>query len=192
MNKSRIVSLICLTIFTVLTSGCTGTDRNIETDNLSTSSGFVRDFEVKTSDNPIDKAFSKDFETNSSTPELNYLANAYLDAWKSEWDNVLLELMNEYQFQEDKNTIKEYKRSYEEFIEEASELEWIDWSDTSVEPGKDRTFGTGAISASLMEEAVLFKNQVLYLIDKYFSEISDYGEYTYLYKGNGAEFDNAK
>jgi len=192
MSNGRTVSFICIIIFTFLASGCTRADGNIGAGNLSESSGFARDFEVKTSDNPIDKAFSNDFEIASSTPELNYLANTYQDAWKKEWDNIILELMKQYQFQEDKNTIKEYKRSYEDFIEQASELEWIDWSDTSVKPGKDRTFGTGAVSASLMEEAVLFKKQVLYLIDKHFSEMSDYGEYTYLYKGNGVEFDKAK
>lgn len=102
-------------------SACIRADDNIGTDNLTTSSGFARDFEVKSSDNPIDKAFSKDFDVASS-PELNFLASAYLDAWQAE----------------------------------------------------------------------LFKKQVLYLVDKYFSETSEYVDYTYLYKGKGAEFDKAE
>lgn len=191
MNKVTIISLICIMIFIFFTSGCISDNENSGMVNLSTSTGFEREFELNTSDNPIDKAFNKDFETAASTLELNYLANVYQEAWKTEWENIFIELMKHYQFQEDKNTLKEYKRSYEDFIEQSSMLEWIDWSDTSIKPGKDRTFGTGAISATLMEEAVLYKKQVLYLIDKLFSENSDSDEYIYLYKGNGAEFDKA-
>ncbi len=45
----------------------------------------------------------------------------------------------------------------------------------------------------MREEANLYRNQVLYLIDKYYSDsdMNEYGEYTYLYSGNGAEFDKA-
>ncbi len=85
--------------------------------------------------------------------------------------------------------LTKYKNSYEKFVEQASDLERIDWSDTSVSPGPDRTEGTGARSASLLKEAELLKRQVLHLIDNYFYESSEYGEYIYLYQGNGAELD---
>jgi hypothetical protein len=74
------------------------------------------------------------------------------------------------------------------FIASAGALEFLDWTDTSVEPGMDRGFGTGAISASVLEKAELYKRQVLYLIDRYFSD----GEYTFIYKGKGAEFDKTE
>jgi hypothetical protein len=156
-------------------------------DNESAVSDLARQLGIDKFDNPIDMAFKKDFDFDgaSSTPVLNYLANVYLDAWKMEWDNITSILMKQYHYEEDKNKIKNYKKSYEDFIERASELEWIDWSDTSVEPGENRTFGTGAISASTMEEAILFKRQVLYLINKYYPN----EEYTFIYSENGAELE---
>lgn len=211
MKKNLIFKNISLVLFTtVILGGCTD-DKIISPDNkqLSNStqnlsaqinigsgetersneihSGFARDFGIFSSDNPIDKAFKKDFEIGSFTPELNYLAHSYCDAWEKEWDNIIDKIMDQYQFDEDKKKVQDYKKSYGDFITNASDLEWIDWSDTSVEPGKNRTFGTGAISASVMEEAVLYKRQVLYLIDKYFSS-----NYSYLYNGNGAELEKLR
>lgn len=175
-SKSRMVSLIAIITLAILTAGCTA---KIDTDAAS--------------DNPIDRAFSKDFENASSTTEDRYISHAYVDAWESEWNHLIEDLIKHYQFEEDKNTLREYKKRYEAFVEAGSTLEWTDWSDTSVAPGKERTIGTGTIGASLMEEANLYRNQVLYLIDKYYSDsdMYEYGEYTYLYSGNGAEFDKA-
>jgi hypothetical protein len=192
MNNGRNAGLICLVLPTLLISSCTETNNNIGKGNYESSPTFASDARVESVENPIDQAFKKDFEIASSTYEMNYLAGTYLDAWRSEWENVVAELMKRYEFEGDKNTIRAYKSRYEEFVEQASELEWTDWSDTSVEPGKDRSFGTGAISASFLEEAQLLKRQTLYIIDKYFSEDGHYGEYTYLYKGNGAELDKVE
>ncbi|MBY9078846.1 hypothetical protein [Paenibacillus sp. CGMCC 1.18879] len=193
MFCARRFTLICLILSISIISSCTETDNRIGRGNYESSPAFASDAGVESAENPIDQAFKKDFEIVSSTYEMNYVASTYLDAWRAEWGNVVAELMKHYEFEGDKNTIREYKSRYEEFATQASELEWIDWSDTSVEPGEDRSFGTGAVSASFLEEAVLLKRQVLYLIDKYFSaEDSEYGEYIYLYKGNGAELDKAK
>lgn len=152
--------------------------------------GFEKDLNIDAS-NPIDIAFERDFQIASATVELNFLAEKYLEAWKSEWNNIMNELKKLYQFQEDKDKVDSYKKSYEETIRKASELERLDWSDTSVEPGENRIFGTGVTSAALMEEAELYKRQVLYLIDKYYDGRYDIleDEYLFIYKGNGAEIE---
>ncbi|MBY0010768.1 hypothetical protein [Paenibacillus typhae] len=174
-SRSRFVSLFAIMILTLFTAACTGkVDKN------------------DASDNPIDRAFSKDFENASSTTEDRYVSHAYVDAWEAEWNHLIEDLIKHYQFEEDKNILREYKKRYEAFVEQGSELEWINWSDTSEAPS-ERTSGTGAFGGFMREEANLYRNQVLYLIDKYYSDsdMNEYGEYTYLYSGNGAEFDKA-
>ncbi|WP_042201314.1 hypothetical protein [Paenibacillus camerounensis] len=175
-RKGKVIGLLAIILLVCVSAGCSG---KIDKDTAS--------------DNPIDRAFSEDIENASATAEIRYVAHAYVAAWEAEWNHLFEELSKQYQFEEDKNILKEYKKRYEAFVEAGSMLEWTDWTDTSVAPGKDRPYGTGTIGASLMEEAVLYRNQVLYLIDKYYSDsdMYKYGEYTYLYSGKGAEFDKA-
>ncbi|WP_342561608.1 hypothetical protein NST84_18355 [Paenibacillus sp. FSL R7-0345] len=174
-SKRRMVSLIAIITLALLTAGCTA---KVDTDAAS--------------DNPIDRVFSKDFENASSTPEDRYVSHAYMDAWEAEWNHLFEGLIKHYPFEEDKNILREYKKRYEAFVEQGSELEWMNWSDTSEAPS-ERISGTGAFGGFMREEANLYRNQVLYLIDKYYSNpnTNEFGEYTYLYNGNGAEFDKA-
>ncbi|MDF9841507.1 hypothetical protein M2105_002522 [Paenibacillus sp. PastF-1] len=175
-RKARFLSLLAIIFLSCIIASCAG-------------KGDTND----PSDNPIDRAFSEDIKNASATVEIRYVAHMYLTAWEAEWNYLFEDLSEHYQFEEDKKLLKEYKERYEAFVEKGSMLEWTDWSDTSVAPGKARPYGTGTIGASLMEEAALYRNQVLYLIDKYYSDsdMYEYGEYTYLYSGNGAEFDKA-
>ncbi|WP_145047604.1 hypothetical protein [Paenibacillus xylanexedens] len=189
MSNAKIVSFIGVTLFTLVVSGCAATNAIVNSEEENAPPQIVKALQVKTDDNPIDQAFGEDFETASATTEINYVANAYLEAWEAEWNHILVELKKHYEHPDDINTLTKYKNSYEKFVEQASDLERIDWSDTSVAPGPDRTEGTGARSASLLEEAELLKRQVLHLIDNYFYDSSEYGEYIYLYQGNGAELD---
>lgn len=163
----------------------------INNGDAKNESGFVRDYSVDSSNNPIDEAFKRDFEIVSATVELNYLAYKYLDAWKMEWNNIMSELEKRYKYEQDKNVFDNYKETFEEFARKASELEWIEWSDNSVEPGEKRTVGTVAKSASIMEEAQLYKRQVLHLIDKYYNGrlAPPYSKYLFIYKGNGADLE---
>jgi hypothetical protein len=163
----------------------------VNNEDAKNESGFARDYSVDSFNNPIDEAFKRDFEIASATVELNYLAYEYLDAWKMEWNNIMSELKKQYEYVQDKKAFNNYKETFEDFVGKASELEWIDWSDTSVEPGEKRTVGTGAKSASIMEEAQLYKRQVLYLIDKYYNErfAAPYSKYLFIYKGNGADLE---
>lgn len=176
---------------TITDSNATNDTTDNTTADVIPNSDTINEKNVESTETPIDKAFKKDFEIASSTVELNFLAEKYLEAWKQEWDNVINEIKKRYQFEEDKERVNKYKESYEEFVKAASEFEFLNWSDTSVESGDNRTFGTGAVSAMLMEEAALYKKQVLHLIDKYFT--SNYGSeqdpYNFIYKSNGAEIE---
>ncbi|MEF2965375.1 hypothetical protein V3851_05970 [Paenibacillus sp. M1] len=176
-------------IFASSLVGCTnnqayddGTNNNTQAANSNMDNPYSWELQLVPG-NPIDEAFKSDFEIASSTPEMNYLANTYLEAWKMEWDNITDVLMNQYQFAEDKEVIKTYKQSFEEYAEKVFDVEWLSYTDITVPLDERHTVGTGAISSSTLVKAYTYKRQVLLLIDRYYID----NNYTYKYKGSGAE-----
>lgn len=134
-------------------------------------------------ENPIDEAFEADFDIAASTPELNYLAKNYLEAWQMEWDNITNALMKKYEVAEDQDVISAYRQKFEAYVASLFEVEWLSFTDTSVPIEERHLVGTGAISASTLAQAHAYKREVLLLIDRYYIENS----YPYKYEGNGAQ-----
>lgn len=145
---------------------------------------------IDNSDNPIDQAFAKDFTQATATPELNYVAEKYMQAWKAEMNNAAAVIKQQYQFAEDKARIDTYTAAYEQVAAAASSVAWLNWSDTNAEP-KHRNFGTGAASASLSAKANIYKQATVNLINMYQGQTGDNPNekniYSYAYSGNGAE-----
>ena len=146
-------------------------------------------------DNPIDQAFAGDFKVATSTAELNYVAGKYREAWKMEMVNVAAVIKRQYKFPEDQARIDAYTAAYEQAATAAGAVEWLNWSDTKEQP-KNRWFGTGAISASLLAEANIYKQATLNLIDTYQGSAAGNPDakatYTYGYAGQGAELEKLK
>lgn len=151
-----------------------------------TNTGMAMD----NSDNPIDQAFANDFTLATATPELNYVAEKYMQAWKAEMDNAAAVIKQQYQFDEDKARIDTYTAAYEQVAAAAGSVVWLNWSDTNAEP-KHRSFGTGAASASLAAKANIYKQAAVSLINMYQGQTGDNPNekniYSYAYSGNGAE-----
>lgn len=135
------------------------------------------------SGNPIDEAFKTDFDIASSTPEINYLSNVYLEAWQDEWDNITTALLNQLEMDEDRQVIRDYRLNFQAYAESLYEVEWLDYTDTSVPAEEHRLVGTGAMSAAALAQASAYKREVLLWIDRYYIEDS----YSYKYKGSGAQ-----
>jgi hypothetical protein len=186
MLNLNVVKIFTFLLWIFFMNGCSTGQEMTSTVNTNVQVSNKEDANIRyqlIEGNPIDEAFKKDFEIASATPELNFLANSYLDAWKSEWDNITNMLINNYEFVEDRDAIKAYKVSFEEFSQRAFDVEWLNYTDTTVPPGTRKMIGTGAISLSLLEEAYTYKRQVLVLIDRYYLD----NQYSFIYKGNGAE-----
>ena len=62
--------------------------------------------------NPIEKAFAKDFEMAQATAEINFVNEAYLDAWKAEMTNIVSVLKKSFTNSEDGKRVDEYAGAY--------------------------------------------------------------------------------
>lgn len=89
--------------------------------------------------NPIDDAFREDFEIASSTPERNYLADMYLEAWKDEWNHITDTLTDQLEISEDQEVMMDYRLSFQTYAQQLSEVEWLSYTDTSVPFGWNRS-----------------------------------------------------
>jgi len=189
MVRKKVVPGFLIVFAAFITAGCT---INQNTASPSNNAQYTtQDIQVEVEllvNNPIDKAFANDFAIASAAAEMRYLANLYYDAWVDEWHHVLDTLKQSYQYDEDKGIVDQYKTQYDLFVETAGELEFLEWTDTSVEPDEERGFGTGAISASTLKEADLYRRQVIHLIVRYFPD----GEYSFIYNGKGAEIEKLR
>lgn len=140
--------------------------------------------------NPIDRAFAKDFEQASNTAEINYVAEAYLNAWKAELANVGMLIKKSYKFKEDRTRVDAFIASSRRLGRVAFDLEMLNWLDTSMPPA-ERSFGTGGPGAALGAEARIYKQAALHLISHYATP--DEGKkYTFLYSGKGAQLDKIR
>lgn len=146
-------------------------------------------------DNPIDQAFTGDFMVATSTVEINYVAEKYREAWKTEMVNVAAVIKRQYKFPEDQARIDSYTAAYEQAAAAAGAVEWLNWSDTEEQP-ENRWFGTGAVSASLLAEANIYKQATLNLINAYQGSAAGNPDgkatYTYGYAGQGAELEKIR
>lgn len=152
-------------------------------------------FAMENDDNPIDKAFLKDWNEAMSTVEMNYVMGKYAEAWKGEMNHAATVIKGKYEFDEDKTHIDDYIEAYEKVAAAASRLEWLNWSDTTQNP-KERYFGTGAGSASLSAKANIYKQATFNLINTYQgqerSNLDNNFRYSYIYSGKGAELEKIK
>lgn len=192
MLKRVTILLVFITIFTIAILSLNGyqhiaNGKDNTLDNVGNESVVVNDSK---GENPIDKAFEKDFEMASATSELNYVSDLYMKAWKNEWDNIITKTSELYEYESDKKAIYDYKKKFEEFVQQAFDVELLNWTDTSIAPGKNRYWGTGAMSSGTMIKADLYKGRVLYLIEKYNARSEN--KYEFLYNKKGAELEKIR
>ena len=140
--------------------------------------------------NPINKAFDKDFEKANNTVEINYVSEKYDDAWKAEMLYVAGLIKKSYKFKEDRQRVDDYVALYDKLAKKAFDLAMLNWSDIDQPPGK-RGFGTGATGASIGAEAQIYKQATLNLIMHY-QGIGEEKKYKFLYNGKGAELDKVR
>ncbi|MCE1249023.1 MAG: hypothetical protein LWY06_20485 [Firmicutes bacterium] len=140
--------------------------------------------------NPIDKAFAKDFEKASATAEINYVAEKYHDAWEAELKNAAAQAKKEYKFKEDKQRVDDLVAAYKKLGKIAFDLEMLKWGDTDQNP-KDRSFGTGGPGAAVIAEADILKDATIKLIE-HMTKGDGESTYKFIYKGKGAELDKIR
>lgn len=140
--------------------------------------------------NPIEKAFAKDFEMAQATAEINFVNEAYLDAWKAEMTNIVSVLKKSFTNSEDGKRVDEYAAAYNTLADKAFELEMLNWVSDPEEAGAERSFGTGATGGAMLAQAKIFKQATLNLI-AHFQTNPDLA-YTFIYNGKGADLEKLR
>ena len=138
--------------------------------------------------NPIEKAFAKDFETAVATPEINYVAEKYSEAWQAELKVVSEKVKKLYTQKDDVKRVDDYLASYENLVKQAFDLEMLNWLDDVSKPASERAFGTGGPGAAMLAQGNLYKQATLNLI-VHFNTANPDAEYTFSYKGKGADLE---
>lgn len=158
---------------------------------FSLSAAFAQNTKASTEqNNPIEKAFAKDFETASATAEINYVNELYLDAWKTEMKNISEMIKKSYQYPEDIKRLEDYLAGYENLIQKAFDLEMLNYMDTEV-PVAERSFGTGGPGAAMLAEARLYKQETFNLIEHY-KTLTGQEEYSFVFNGKIADIEKLR
>ncbi len=133
--------------------------------------------------NPINKTFDVLLSDAPNTAERNEITQKYLEAWKNEFENAVMQVKGGYKFGEDKKTIDKYASDYRALAKKANEMELLKWSDTESKPGKDRygSIGSGAQAATMRAEAEIYKQATLNLI-QFYNNNSNESIYKYIHK----------
>jgi hypothetical protein len=140
--------------------------------------------------NPINKAFEKDFEQAGNTAEINYVSEKYSEAWKAEMLHAAGLIKKSYKFKEDRQRVDEYVALCTKLASKAFDLAMLNWGDIDQPPG-NRNFGTGATGAGMGAQARIYKQAALNLIVHYEGTAGE-KKYKFLYKGKGAELDKVR
>lgn len=140
--------------------------------------------------NPIEKAFAKDFEMAQATSEINYVSEAYLEAWTAEMANIASVLKKSFANKEDAKRVDDYVAAYNALADKAFELEMLNWISDPDESVADRSFGTGATGAAMLAQGKIFKQATLNLITHY--QASSESAYTFIYNGKGADLEKLR
>jgi len=143
-----------------------------------------------TRDNPIDRAFAKDFQTAQVTPEINYVNEEYLNAWKAEMSNVSTVVKKSFANAEDGKRVDEYVADYENLINKAFDLEMLNWISDPAESIASRSFGTGGPGAAMLAQGRIYKQATLNLIAHY--EANPEVKYKFVYNGKGADLEKLR
>lgn len=139
------------------------------------------------SDNPIDRAFSAAFEKAQATPEINFVNEAYLDAWKAEMTHVAGLVKKSLTHKEDLARVDEYLAAYETLGKKAFDLEMLNWtSDPDAAPA-DRSFGSGGPGAAMLAQGRLYKQATLNLITHFQADPDK--AYVFAFAGKGPDLD---
>lgn len=141
--------------------------------------------------NPIEKAFAKDFETAEATSEINYVNEAYLNAWQDELKNVSDKIKKGYTVAADVKRVDAYLAAYENLTKIAFDLEMLNWISDPAEPVAKRSFGTGGPGAGMLAQAKLYKQATLNLI-AHIEAMNPDVKYAFSYKGKGAELEKVR
>ena len=140
--------------------------------------------------NPIEKAFAKDFETASATAEISFVNELYLNAWNAELKNVSELIKKSYQFPEDIKRLEDYLSGYENLIQKAFDLEMLNYIDTT-EPVSDRSFGTGGPGGAMLAQAKLYKQATFNLIEHY-KTLTGQEKYAFIFNGKIADIEKLR
>ena len=126
-------------------------------------------------ENPIDKAFSGQYDPSLPTAVVNLVAEEYLNAWQAEFENIITACEGVF----DPENVALRRAQYEEKAALAQTEEIKNWSDAQGNPG------TGASSAGMMAKAGTLKQAVYHLKKQYDSHAK--GLYIYVYSGSGVD-----
>ncbi len=140
--------------------------------------------------NPIEKAFAKDFEMAQATPEINYVNEAYLEAWKAEMANAAAVVKKSLPHQEDGKRVDDYVAACNVLADKAFELEMLNWISDPEASITDRSFGTGATGGAMLAQARIYKQTTLNLITHY--QANPDMVYAFIYNGKGADLEKLR
>lgn len=115
--------------------------------------------------NPIDAVFDRDLAQEMATPEIAFVAEACLEAWKAELEVVLRKIRGLYSHAGDRNRLEAYLKAYEHLGQVAFDLEMLNWIDDLQASPEERSVGTGGPGAATLALARVVRQEVLNLID---------------------------
>lgn len=136
-------------------------------------------------ENPIDRAFAKNFQEAQATPEIQYVNEAYLEAWKAEMTNAAAAVKKSFTHREDDKRVDDYLSGYAALMGKAFDLEMLNWVSDPEESIASRSFGTGGTGAAMLAQGRLYKQATLNLITHV--QANPELTYTFFYTGNGAD-----
>lgn len=139
-------------------------------------------------DNPIDKAFAEDFANAGASAEINFVAEAYLNAWKAELQIVAGKVKKLYTNKDDAERMTVYLTTYEKLADAAFDLEILNWIDDTTKPVSERLVGTGGLGAAMLAQARIYQQATLNLIAHLHTSDPEV-QYVFSYHGNGADLD---
>ncbi len=140
--------------------------------------------------NPIEKAFAKDFAMAQATPEINYVNEAYLEAWKAEMANAATVVKNSLPLKDDGKRVDDYIAACNVLAEKAFDLEMLNWLSDPEASVADRSFGTGATGGAMLAQARIFKQATLNLITHL--QANPDTSYSFTYNGKGADLEKLR
>ncbi len=194
--KKNFTLLILIGLLAFSAPGFAGSAQEVATSEISDTAAQqttgqqnpqVVDLDIN---NPVEKAFAKDFEMAQATVEINFVNEAYLEAWKAEMANIASVIKKSFTNKEDSKRVDDYVTAYNTLADKAFELEMLNWLSDPEEAGSERSFGTGATGGAMLAQAKIFKQATLNLITHYQSN-PDFA-YIFIYNGKGADLEKLR
>lgn len=183
MKSKYLVGILCFFVLMSVTGCSMDEEVNAQSeDNVATTVAlsehnqeedleghdYYEELIVEDYSNPIDAYFLPRIKNASCQAGHREMQDMYWDAWKTEFDNIMVWMQDKCVYQEDKDNLLLFTKSVESLIETTRTILVTDWlNDYELLPTSDnRNFwGNGTRSGLNQKEAEIYRDVSMKLID---------------------------